>query len=110
MVGFMWVRKLPGLASSDRESYTDRPRGFRAWLEGVVDYAGLFPPAELPLDQAVGKYARYRQEPESWMLGRFVCPAGRLAELDPFLDKYFRVGPPLAISVLGRGAATFGEF
>ena len=44
----------------------------RALLAGVIDYAGLFPPATLPLDEAVRNYARYRREPEGWMLGRLV--------------------------------------
>lgn len=59
----------------------------RALLSGIIDYAGLFPPAELPLDQAIRNYARYRQEPESWMLGRFVIPAARLGELNDFLKQ-----------------------
>jgi hypothetical protein len=54
----------------------------RELLNGIIDYAGLFPPANLPLDEAVRNYARYRTEPESWMLARFVCPARRLAELN----------------------------
>ena len=53
----------------------------RALLHGIIDYAGLFPPANLPLDQAVRNYARYCTEPDSWMLGRFVCPVTELAEL-----------------------------
>lgn len=49
-----------------------------ALLAGLVDYAGLFPPAELPMDGAVAEYARWRRSPQGWMLGRFVLPAGRL--------------------------------
>src|SRR5438445_13553439 len=59
-------------------------RSLRALLEGVIDYAGLFPPAKLPMEQAIRNYARYRREQEGWMLGRFLCPASRLAELAPF--------------------------
>jgi hypothetical protein len=75
----------------------------RALLTGIVDYAGLFPPAQLPLDAAIRNYARYRAEPESWMLGRFICPAVRLGELSPFIGELFNDGPPLAVSALGRG-------
>jgi hypothetical protein len=85
-------------------------RSLRALLEGVIDYAGLFPPAKLPLDQAIRNYARYRREPEGWMLGRFVCPASRLAELAPFHDELFAAGPPFVFSVLGRGGATADDF
>jgi hypothetical protein len=82
----------------------------RNLLTGIVDYAGLFPPAKLPLEQALRNYARYRTEPDSWMLGRFICPAAQLAELAPFHDELFQSGPPFAFSALGRGGATVGEF
>ncbi len=81
------------------------PPSVRALLAEIVDYAGLFPPAQLPLDQAIRNYARYGTEPEAWMLGRFVCPAARLGELSPFVTELFRDGPPLSISALGRGGA-----
>ncbi len=53
----------------------------RALFEGLVDYAGLFPPAALEMDAAVAEYARWRRAPEGFMLGRFVAPASRLVEL-----------------------------
>ncbi len=53
-----------------------------ALLERVVDYAGLFPPARLPMGDAVRAYADYRNGPQAWMLGRFVVPAARLEEFD----------------------------
>ena len=53
----------------------------RALLAGLVDYAGLFPPAALDMEAAVAEYARRRRAPEAWMLGRFVAPAARLVEL-----------------------------
>lgn len=49
-------------------------------LEGLVDYAGLFPPAALPMDAAVRNYAAYRQGARRDMLARFVLPAARLDE------------------------------
>lgn len=82
----------------------------RALLSGVIDYAGLFPPAQLSLDQSIRNYARYRREPENWMLGRFICPAVRLAELVPYLDELFQDGARLTCSALGRGATDGVEF
>jgi hypothetical protein len=77
---------------------------FRALLTGLIDYAGLFPPAQLPLEEAVRNYARYSTEPESWMLGRFICPAGRLAELTPLVPELFNAESPLLLSILlGKG-------
>ena len=50
----------------------------RTLLAGVVDYAGLFPPAGLDMADAVANYARYRTCPDRWALGRFVVNASRL--------------------------------
>lgn len=74
----------------------------RALLTNILDYAGLFPPANLSLDQAIRQYARHRQENEAWMLGRFVCPAARLQELAPAIRELFASGAPLAVAALGR--------
>ncbi|HEX8926975.1 MAG TPA: hypothetical protein VF786_14340, partial [Terriglobales bacterium] len=52
----------------------------RALLAGVVDYAGLFPPAGLGMFEAVSNFSRYMQSEHAWMLGRFVVPASRLDE------------------------------
>jgi hypothetical protein len=49
-------------------------------LGRVVDYAGLFPPAGLSMDDAVREYAAAHDGGDAWMLGRFVLPAARLAE------------------------------
>jgi hypothetical protein len=80
----------------------------RALLTGLIDYAGLFPPAKLPMDQAVRNYLRYRDEPEGWMLGRFICPAARLGELAAFEKEIGRRA--LAVSALGRGGDDLGRF
>ena len=53
----------------------------RPLLSGIVDYAGLFPPAGLDMATAVRNYAAYRHDPDAWMLGRLVVPAARLDEL-----------------------------
>ncbi len=52
----------------------------RALLTGLIDYAGLFPPASVPMVEAVRNYAEYRRGEHAWMLGRFIVPVGRLAE------------------------------
>ncbi len=72
----------------------------RALLTGVVDYAGLFPPAALDMPTAIRNYVAYRSEPSAWMLGRFVVPAGRLDELAAILEHIDLGGTPIALSVL----------
>jgi hypothetical protein len=56
-------------------------------LSGAIDYAGLFPPAALPLPAAMANHAAYRSGPDSWALGRFIVPASRLPELEPALPR-----------------------
>ncbi len=51
-----------------------------ALAAGVVDYAGLFPPAGLDMPTAVANHASYRASADAWMLGRFVVPVARLDE------------------------------
>jgi len=83
----------------------------RALLAELVDYAGLFPPAALSMDGAVAEYARWRRSPEAWMLGRFVLPAARLAELSRAADAYLPEpggGEPWPLSAL-LGADTRGD-
>jgi hypothetical protein len=79
-------------------------------FEGIIDYAGLFPPAELGMEDAFTRYLEHRSSDTGWMLARFVCPAGRLGELEPLLDPDPDAGAPVAVAVLGRGGATLDEF
>ena len=58
-----------------------RPDARRAALSGLIDYAGLFPPASLDMEAAVDGYRSARTSPESWIVDRFICPAARLEEL-----------------------------
>lgn len=64
-----------------------------ALLHGVVDYAGLFPPASLDMAHAVREYESYRTSPEAWMLGRFVVPVSRLDEFAMQLSDLHPTGP-----------------
>ena len=52
-----------------------------ALLSRLIDHAALFPPASLALEEALEEDRRARESDAAFMLGRFVCPASRLAEL-----------------------------
>lgn len=56
-------------------------RSLRVLLERLIDYAGLFPPAALSMQDAVRNYARYRDGEHAWALGRFVVPQERVGEV-----------------------------
>jgi len=53
----------------------------RTLLAHAIDYAGLFPPAQLDMPGAVAEYESYLASSDAWALGRFVVPAARLREL-----------------------------
>jgi hypothetical protein len=51
-------------------------------FSGLFDDAALFPPGDAAMPDAVRDHAGYRQDWYADLVARFVCPAGRLAELD----------------------------
>jgi hypothetical protein len=59
---------------------TKPTESLRALLTETIDYAGLFPPSQLLMPEAVLNYATYKNSNYKWMLGRFVVPAARLDE------------------------------
>lgn len=44
-------------------------------MRSAVDYAGLFPPASLPIAEVVANYSNYLKSAERAMLGRLIVPA-----------------------------------
>ena len=52
----------------------------RILLNEIIDYAGLFPPSQVSMSEAVLNYATYRHSNYGWMLGRFILPVSRLDE------------------------------
>lgn len=83
----------------------------RALLHEVLDYAGLFPPAKLPLPEAIRHYAAYLRGSHAWMLARFVCPASRFGEVDAHYLKLAQADEPVwRFSGLGRSCETAREF
>ncbi|HUQ20455.1 MAG TPA: hypothetical protein VM099_12650 [Gemmatimonadaceae bacterium] len=84
----------------------------RQFLTGFVDYAGLFPPAELDMPEAVRSYAEYREGDDHQLLGRFVVPASRLGEFSEAGARHLDRGDksvPWCLSVLVDGDATFAR-
>lgn len=82
----------------------------RALLREIIDYAGLFPPAQLALEPAIRNFAQYAGGADAWMLGRFVCPAARLRELAPLARSLLSTERVLRVSALGRGGDDAAAF
>ena len=75
------------------------------FLANIIDYAGLFPPAKLPMEEAFANYLRYRSGAMSWMLSRFICPARRLEEVQ-VLSRNLPEGAPQAAAAEGYRLST----
>ena len=83
-------------------------------LRESVDYAGLFPPAKLSMQDSVSNYAKYLGSGDSWMLGRFVVSAARLFDLSQAVAST-QIDKPWRVTCVGesdhRGTAvTIAEF
>jgi len=52
----------------------------RALLTALFDHAPTFPPASLPLADAIGEDERAQASPDAWLLGRLVVPEGTEVE------------------------------
>ena len=66
---------------------------------GLIDDAGLFPPAALSMEHAVDRYIRARAGEHAWILGRFIVPASRLDELVTVLRRT-NAPEPVPLSVI----------
>lgn len=73
----------------------------RELLVEAIDYAGLFPPAGLGMEETIRKFAAYRKGPDSWALGRLVVPVARLAEFEAKAAPLLEPGEPWHLTVLG---------
>src|SRR5215207_3319345 len=78
------------------------PASARALMAGAVDYAGLFPPAQLPLGDAVAEYRRALAGADAWMLGRFIVPAVQLSVLADALVRDAHDGSGWTVSAIVR--------
>ena len=81
----------------------------RHLLERLIDDAGLFPPARLPMADALAGHAANRVGPLSWVQGRFIVPASRLGEIAAAWPEGLAA---LRLSVIadGAGAADGASF
>lgn len=78
-------------------------------MNGLIDYAGLFPPAKLDLDTAIHNYASYLESNDRWMLSKFIIPASRLSELDQY-SSLFEKNKPYRFSVTGKPSDSIETF
>jgi hypothetical protein len=75
----------------------------RTLFAGIIDYAGIFPPARLPMEKAFHRFLLHRSGPGGGLLARFVCPASRLTELAALIERSSIDGGPIRVAALGAG-------
>lgn len=68
-------------------------------LDHPIDYAGLFPPAQHDLATAVAEYLDHAEGDDAWIVDRFVCPVGKLAELAAEIRRL--EADPIGVSLVG---------
>lgn len=74
-----------------------------ALLGGAIDYAGTFPPAALPLEKAIQRASRWRQEGKHpWLLNKMVLPVADIKKLTAsYLYEQGADGSPWLFAALG---------
>ena len=75
------------------------PTALRVVLPHLFDDAGLFPPAKLPMAEALAAHQRAVTGPYGDVVGPFLCPATRLDELDACVAS--GATRPSAIGIIG---------
>jgi len=87
-------------------------KSLQLFLSKLIDYAGLFPPANLDLKYAFNNYLDYTvNNPYSWIMAKFICPASKLAELEKLIqDEKIELANNVSFSVLGSSSVHSSEF
>lgn len=74
----------------------------RLLLEGLFDFAGLFPPASLDVPGAVAAFRAAREHPHGWLVERFVASA---AQVEAVGDAAGDGGEPWPVTVVVEAPA-----
>jgi hypothetical protein len=90
------------------------------FMRQILDYAGMFPPAKLPPDEAVRNFQDYQHHEHADFLGRFVAPLAQLPSPRPAplslivkpaeIDASLRQIEADSIEVAWSNGHTFGDF
>lgn len=83
------------------------PKSLTALLQNAIDYAGLYPPAKLPMEEAIDSYETLINGEKAWIVDRLILPVNRLSEAEKFFERW-EVEPN--ITVTGRITHNEAEF
>tara|TARA_R110002124_G_scaffold246052_2_gene411147 strand:- start:8597 stop:9589 length:993 start_codon:yes stop_codon:yes gene_type:complete len=80
------------------------------FLSQILDYAGLYPPASLPLNDAFGEYIKHYQSNEFWMLSKFVAGTNYLSDLVELINAYEESPKPFLITAVAAQSVSLQGF
>ena len=70
------------------------------FLDKLIDYAGLFPPAKLEIQPSLKNYAEHIHSTDRWIMSQFIIPVSRLHAIpSDVMEKYSEVFP-LSLSLI----------
>ncbi|NDC37091.1 MAG: hypothetical protein EBZ48_03455 [Proteobacteria bacterium] len=78
----------------------------QSFFQSLIDYAGLFPPAALSLDEAIKNYRAYLDHPMRWVLSRFILTPAHLEKLSLALVALFSPERRLDLSLVCKNPST----
>lgn len=84
-------------------------KSVRGFLHNTIDYAGLFPPASLDLEESFNNFVGYSNGPDSWMLSKFICPFRRTQDLS-LLPGFKSSTQKMRLSLLSTSSMKTDEF
>ena len=80
-------------------------KSLNLFLSKLIDYAGLFPPANLDLIPALNNYRKYIDCEDSWMMSQFIIPLNDLKNISVKDMELFDDSFPLDLSILSGNLA-----
>lgn len=91
-----------------QETAAQTTEGLRLLTQNLIDYAGLFPPANLDLKTVIKNYVHHLRGPYGWMLGKLICPVSQLKEAGQYLQLH-QLEKPIQVSALVTKEQTTGQ-
>lgn len=82
----------------------------KSFTKEILDYAGLFPPAKLPLTDAFSNYLSYCKSDFGFILSKFICPVNQFPELLNLISTLNSDEKTINISALLTGGKTIDAF
>ena len=79
------------------------------FMSNIIDYAGMYPPANLDIESAFNNYLEYKNDNYNWILGKFVISARKLISLS-ILNENLPVHDLIELTILLTNENLFNEY